>query len=144
MATFIYKADFYLTDYVNNLQEAQRYLTEDNMLTYLVDELKYQGREATANKLQRVEWILQSEINGRIEVEAAAELTTVERAIISEWIRGQCSDGLGEGFEQQRFACYGEEVEYSEDYEDEYCDEHWARFDWETNDYRLQLAGKEA
>jgi hypothetical protein len=52
-------------------------------------------------------------------------LTDEESKQISEWISGQNSDGLGEGFEQQSFA----EIEG----DDENDDWAMASFDWQTN-----------
>lgn len=128
-----YRTDFKLTNRVNDYGAACRYLTEDNMVDYLHDDPDVHGAE----KVTGVIWVLEDEQKGFIKVFTNDELTAEESAEISEWIRGQCSDGLGEGFEQQDFANYRDEDQWSYN---EY-DEEWvmASFDWETNSYILRL-----
>lgn len=130
--TFIYRTTFNLTEAVINFRRAYEYLLEDDMTKYLL------GDERGCKKVICVQWILETESSGIIEVKTSEELTEKEKANISSWISGQNSDGLGEGFEQQDFANYyiGEEEDY-----DSYYDEDWvmASFDWETNDYDLKL-----
>ena len=58
----------------------------------------------------KAEWSLASDERGNITIQTTRELTTNEIKEVSEWLAGQCSDGIGESFEQQDFACY-------------YCDE---------------------
>jgi hypothetical protein len=127
---FIYRANFNLTDSVNDFDSAYAYLLNDDMTKYLL------GDDRGCKKVVSVQWILETESSGIIEVKTNAELTDLEKKNISEWISGQCSDGLGEGFEQQDFANYyiGDDLDY-------YNDEDWimASFDWETNNYDLEL-----
>ena len=45
------------------------------------------------------------------------ELTEAEKAEVADWVQGQCSDGIGEGLEQQETDCSDrdrEEVEYED------------------------------
>ena len=132
---FIYQTRFFLTDTVKDFEAAREYLIKDDMTKYLLND------DRGCNKVVSVKWILETSSSGIIEVQTNQELTEIEKRCISSWISGQNSDGLGEGFEQQDFANYfiGEWDDY-----DDYYDEDWtmASFDWETNDYNLELIGK--
>ena len=82
----------------NEIREAlQDELAEDeNMADYLPDELK--------PKIASVEWNVtgaQGRLYGKISCELRAPLTDSEQAVLADWISGQNSDGLGEGFEQR-------------------------------------------
>lgn len=60
--------------------------------------------EAIKNKLLTVRWGVEAvrrQLYGRVEVTSTAPLTAKEEAAMKEWISGQNSDGLGEGFEQR-------------------------------------------
>ncbi len=60
--------------------------------------------EAIKNKLLTIHWgveELRGQLYGRVEVASTAPLNAVERMAMREWISGQNSDGLGEGFEQR-------------------------------------------
>jgi hypothetical protein len=125
-----YNATFHLDNAVNDIEAARNYLADEDMAHFLPDNL--------AEFVTSVFWRLQDEESGYINIEADRELTDDESAQMSQWISGQCSDGLGEGFEQQDFA-----REYSEDSDDdEYIDEYdyeVASFDWQHDDYALTL-----
>ena len=97
--TYIYETPFSLVAPVNDLEAAQAYLEEDNMVEYLDKE-----RCSAADDIKAITWILEDEESGVIRVNAIRELTEEELDQLSDWISGQCSDGLGEGFEQQDFA----------------------------------------
>lgn len=138
---YTYKTDFHLEYPVNDFDEAAAYLEEDNMLEYFSD------NAAIKNKLDGIYWILDDTESGRIIVEAYKPLDENELAVLSDYIKGQNSDGLGEGFEQQEFAdydinSYNEYGEYDQSlaWEDDY-EEDWvmASFDWKYNDYKLEL-----
>jgi hypothetical protein len=72
-----------------------------------------------------------------------SELNDTEISDLTEWVKGQHSDGLGEGFEQQDFADHWAEMEAEEDRYGEDDDEFEAteadyanacsHFDWKTN-----------
>ena len=141
-----YTTDFYLACDVLDLCEAQEYLTEDDMTKYALEDMGIpkSGRD----KIEHIEWHLTQENKGYIEVKTNNYLTEKESKAISDWISGQNSDGLGEGFEQQDFAYYDTNDYYGNDYysdededEDYYDDCNWvmASFDWQTNDYVLKL-----
>ena len=138
---YTYKTDFHLEYPVNDFDEAAGYLEEDDMVNYFNED------DTIKSKLESIRWILDDTENGRVIVEALEPLDTDELAIVSEYISGQNSDGLGEGFEQQDFAnydinLYDEYGEYNPDlvWDDDY-EEFWvmASFDWEFNDYILDL-----
>ena len=142
MARYIYETEFNLTNPVNDFREARAYLSEDDMTKYLVDDLKgYRNRTGIdADCIEKIEWDLLTEDEGIIRLITTAELTKEQLAEISDWVSGQNSDGLGEGFEQQEFAETCEE--------DEYGDIDWdtcvmSSFDWNTNKYIFTLMRKE-
>lgn len=124
-----YETRFNLTAPVIDYDAASEYLVEDDMTKYLKNDDRVLGRD----KVAHIEWELWTEYYGYITVETYGALTPEESRSISEWIRGQCSDGLGEGFEQRDFACY------PEDEEDGYSEWIMASFDWEINDYPLRV-----
>lgn len=135
-----YQTTFYLLADVLDLDEAQAYLEEDNMLYYF-------DNEEIKRKLQSMTWHLVDCGSGYIEVIANEELSENELEEISEYIKGQNSDGIGEGFEQQDFANYdaGQYDSYGNkisvwDLDDDY-EEDWvmASFDWNSNYYVLEL-----
>ena len=93
---FKYSRQFSMDAPVNDFEAANQYLTEDDMTQYLPENLK--------EKINKVEWQLDDESSGEIIVMANKELSEEEEIQLKEWIDGQNSDGLGEGFEQQEFA----------------------------------------
>lgn len=115
-----YRTNFRLMAPVTNLDKANKYLHENDMTQYINSDLE--------DCVMHVEWNLINKEQGYIEVRTNDVLSIDARERISEWISGQCSDGLGEGFEQQDFAFY-----YDNALDDYVC----ASFDWLTNDYEL-------
>lgn len=114
-----------LTGVVNDLEAARTYLTEDDMTQHL----------DVAPAVIDIRWNLKDD-GQSYEVIALAyeELLPYEMDQLAMWVNGQNSDGLGEGFEQQDFACLEEEEGYAED--DEILEERYdlyASFDWKTN-----------
>lgn len=137
---YTYQTKFYLLADVKDLNDAQAYLEEDNMLNYF-------DNEQIKRKLQSIEWQLVDEGSGYIEVIANTELNDNELEEVSAYIAGQNSDGLGEGFETQDFANYdaalideygneNSELAWADDYEEDWV---MASFDWQNNDYKLEL-----
>ena len=123
-----YTTEFNLTNPIDDgaLRTANEYLQSDDMTQFIDEDLK--------PIVQSIKWVLDDEESGRVIVLANRELTTGESSRLSRWISGQCSDGLGEGFEQQPFATHESEDESEDEYYDDYEE---SSFDWETNDYRL-------
>lgn len=120
----VYTTSGVLKHPVNDIGEANAYLQEDAMAKYLDPDL--------SNVVEFVEWSLTDEQSWKVTVVANRDLTTEESERMSDWISGQNSDGLGEGFEQQPFA---EVVDEYMDDDDEglLCDYDMASFDWEDN-----------
>lgn len=71
----------------------------DNMSVYYTD--------AGADKLLLADWgfeVLDYELYGKVDVRLTEPMTEEEENELREWIHGQNSDGLGEGYEQQEIA----------------------------------------
>lgn len=134
---YIYRTYFKLEAPVSDISEAQDYLSEDDMTRYLKG-----NYPELDDYIISIKWVLRDEDSGYIELETNRAFTDDELSKISEWVSGQNSDGLGEGFEQQDFACYRDENYADEDdyYEDDYV---MASFDWRTNEYKFELVMKE-
>lgn len=129
-----YVTRFELTNPVNDYDAAADYLREP-MTEYLINDLDYLHLEHLQGKIENIEWVLEDEESGYIELTTTEPIAWDDLVKISDWVRGQCSDGLGEGFEQQPFA----EVRYKDEDEDGYLnyDTDMASFDWRTNKYRF-------
>ena len=68
----------------------------DNMSVYF--------RESGADKLLLADWgfeVMDDELYGKVDVRLTEPMTEEEEKELRDWIRGQNSDGLGEGFEQR-------------------------------------------
>ena len=73
-------------------------IDENNMADY------FHGNNGVSEKLRSAEWGFErrnGELYGCITVQTAGPLTEDEEQDLKEWITGQNSDGLGEGFEQR-------------------------------------------
>jgi len=141
---FLYRTYFRLEVPVNDVSEARNYLSSDDMTQYM----RYDDRiKDFYHKIDKIEWILRNEQSGYIELKTNSELTEKELLQVSDWVSGQNSDGLGEGFEQQSFACYEDNDYYGynedEDYDDYEDNFVMASFDWRTNDYIFELISDE-
>lgn len=115
-----------LVDSVNSLSLANDYLQDDDMTKYVPESLE--------GIVLDVEWSLTDDISWQVRVVASRDLDPKETAELEDWISGQNSDGLGEGFEQQPFA-----EKFERDYWGEIDEDSWhmASFDWETNPHKL-------
>lgn len=133
---FTYRTYFNLTNAVNDFEEARKYLIEDNMTAYLKGDSRIP--EDVRSAVDNIVWILKDIASGYIELTANRSLSTQELESISKFVSGQNSDGLGEGFEQQDFACYEDEGLVG--YEGEEWDNEMitASFDWQTNNYLFE------
>ena len=129
--TAIYRTTGTLTGTIEaeNVSAAQAYLTEYDMTQFVDDSIK--------PAIARIEWNLHADgHNYHVEAICHRELTADEQRVLSEWVSGQNSDGLGEGFEQQEFAWVEEgdphwDPRSEEWYED--SDGYMISFDWKTN-----------
>ncbi len=149
MTVAIYTTSGHLTNAIESADDialAQTYLTADDMTQYLDESLE--------GVVARIRWELST--NGedyKVEAICVRELTDDEQRVLSEWVSGQNSDGLGEGFEQQDFAEIKNDAEQDcpncdgsgcneDDSECDRCDGHgyfdteqyaMCSFDWMTN-----------
>ena len=85
-------------DEINNALEEYTANDENDMAAY------YHGDDGVKDKLTSAVWSAElhsGRLFGRIDCSLKEPLTAEETENLREWITGQCSDGLGEGFEQQ-------------------------------------------
>ena len=93
--------DSYLADSANEVAEALKEYTandENDMATY------YNKDDGVKEKLTSAVWSVElhgDRLFGRIDCSLKEALTAEETEALRDWLTGQCSDGLGEGFEQQ-------------------------------------------
>lgn len=129
-----YRTGGSLTEPVTDLEAGRKYLKAEDMggMTQFVKHASYTGLEEVVH---HIEWDLLDEGTWQVTVITHRALTDEESTALSEWISGQNSDGLGEGFEQQPFA------EHDNEYDDEYDEEGWSMssFDWQVNNCLLTL-----
>ena len=76
--------------------DAKAYLEEEDMAQYLDEPLK--------SKIDSVKWVLDDESSVHVDVKSNQPLYKEDMDALKDFIEGQNSDGLGEGFEQQKFA----------------------------------------
>lgn len=93
--------DSYLADSVDEIADAlNRYTANDenDMATY------YNKDDGVSEKLTSAVWSVElygGRLFGRIDCSLKEALTAEETEALRDWLMGQCSDGLCEGFEQQ-------------------------------------------
>src|SRR3982750_2822021 len=96
----IYRSTGTLTGYIEkgeNLRAAQEYLQSDDMTQYLEGDLKV--------KVERIQWYLAGDGHSYyVEAITRVPLDPSDLKELADWVSGQNSDGMGEGFEQQEFA----------------------------------------
>ena len=152
----IYRTDFKLSAPVNDINEARNYLQEADMTSCLIADIDYVQDEGNSCRrkgfigldsslILSLKWELTDERHGYVELETKKSLSEKQLESVSDFVSGQNSDGLGEGFEQQEFAeCFDEEgydaamERYEEDgecYPSEVEYRNYASFDWKTNKY---------
>ena len=91
--------DSYLADSEDEINDALKEYTandENDMATY------YNKDDGLSEKLTSAVWSVElhgDKLFGRIDCSLKEALTAAEA--LRDWLTGQCSDGLGEGFEQQ-------------------------------------------
>lgn len=146
--TYLYGCDFYLAAGVSDLRKAQDFLDEDFdlMLDLFNEDVNGEYRSnknvSTDSPIINWRWYLTDESSGYFIYETNRELTKEELENLGEGTTGQAADGLGEGFEQQEWACYtvyydeyGDEVDQWDDYEEE--EDVMASFNWQ-NEYKIR------
>ena len=93
--------DSYLADSEDEINDALKEYTandENDMATY------YNKDDGVSEKLTSAVWSVElhgGKLFGRIDCSLKEALTAEETEALRDWLTGQCSDGLGEGFEQQ-------------------------------------------
>lgn len=94
---YTYGCGFAVTGFIHPGRHdvAKRYLSEDDMTKY------YEGPQQ--DDILHIEWDLDRDQAGTIYIETKARLNKEGLRVLKNWIDGQNSDGLGEGFEQQSF-----------------------------------------
>lgn len=146
--TYLYGSPFYLEADVTDINKAQAYLDDDFdlMLDLFNDDISgdYRSHQDTSDDRPLINWrwYLSDESSGYFIYETNRELTKEELENLGEGTTGQASDGLGEGFEQQPWACYtiyydyrGYEVDQYDDYEEK--EDVMASFNW-RQDYKIK------
>lgn len=98
---FFTVGESYLADSEDEISDALKEYTvndENDMAAY------YNEDDGVKEKLTSAVWSVElhgGRLFGRIDCSLKEPLTAEETESLREWIIGQCSDGLGEGFEQQ-------------------------------------------
>ena len=93
--------DSYLADSADEISDALKEYTandENDVAAY------YNEDDGVSEKLTSAVWSVKlhgDRLFGRIDCSLKAALTAEETEALRDWLTGQCSDGLGEGFEQQ-------------------------------------------
>lgn len=93
--------DSYLADSADEIANALKKYTandENDMATY------YNKDDGVSEKMTSAVWSVEmhgDRLFGRIDCSLKEALTAEETEALRDWLTGQCSDGLGEGFEQQ-------------------------------------------
>ena len=93
--------DSYLADSEDEINDALKEYTandENDMATY------YNKDDGLSEKLTSAVWSVElhgDKLFGRIDCSLKEALTAEETEALRDWLTGQCSDGLGERFEQQ-------------------------------------------
>ena len=92
--------DSYLADSIDEIADALKEYTandENDMAAY------YNEDDGVSEKLTSAVWSVElrgDRLFGRIDCSLKEALTAEETEALRDWLTGQCSDGLGEGFEQ--------------------------------------------
>lgn len=91
--------NMFLLEYKDDIQEAvECYQSIDDMVQF------FKRSDSVKEKLASIVWSVDEvdgKLYGRVNVRLKEPLTEGETEILKEWINGQNSDGLGEGFEQR-------------------------------------------
>lgn len=93
--------DSYLADSADEISDTLKEYTandENDMAAY------YNEDDGVKEKLTSAVWSVEmrsDRLFGRIDCSLKEALTAEETEALRDWLTGQCSDGLGEGFEQQ-------------------------------------------
>lgn len=124
-------------DKINSKLESYQVFDGKTMLDFLMD------RDIVGDKLTALKWgVCELENNpyGYVEIEFTEGLTDTEISSLKDWISGQNSDGLGEGFEQQPFEIHSGEMYVSLwNSSDDYFIKSQSEMDEYLNRYTINL-----
>lgn len=129
-STATYTTTGKLTTPVTDLAAARQYLDEP-----MEDFIRY-CNESLVPVVHSIRWDLLDESYWIVRVVTNRLLTDDEAHELSDWINGQNSDGLGEGFEQQPFAEHYDVDDYGDPDDDTYA---MSSFDWQNDTCSLTL-----
>lgn len=99
----------YVDEYRSDIEKRFDEYNIDDMVDYFDES----DGETTKKKLQSMIWGFESVngcLYGKVNVTLSEELTSEEVEAVKDYICGQNSDGLGEGFEQQPIRINNEEI----------------------------------
>lgn len=140
---YVYYTYFHLQDPVldSRFLEAQNYLLDitDHLTEILRDDIS-----ELSESLVYVQWDLEEVDKGCIYLVTTDALSSDELDKVSQWVRDQNADGVGESFEQIfEYNNMDENPQYydSEDLEDpDMYEECWymPEFDWKWNNYKFK------
>lgn len=88
---------------VRNKKDSDEYFHEDDMTNDITNTFSLHKSKKLASKIKCIMWDMKDRRSVNVTVITHGKLNENELAKIGEFINGQNSDGLGEGFEQQDF-----------------------------------------
>ena len=132
---FIYRTNFNLTEPVMSIEDANDYLSSEDMTKYIKNDNKIPSN--ISYFIDRIKWRLTTEHSGYIELTTTLKLEENELQKISEWVSGQNSDDLGDSFANQYFSRYTMS-DPSNPINGDLYDVN-VLFDWKTNDYIFEF-----
>ena len=144
-----YQTEFDLAEFVN-VKRANEFLHEKDMTEILRNDLLAAGRKGAAEALVLIEWSVWGDeydnvVNdhGAVKLVTTALLPKSDKDFISDWVKGQCSDGIGESFEQRFPDEHYERAWWDTDENEDGDYEPMASFDYNTNEYKFKLGNVE-
>lgn len=118
----MYKAKFYLTDDVNDLDEARNWLSEysDGKVSDLRDIITRRASEGRythdfGDAIDSISWDLQTKGSGQINLETNRDLTRGELQQVTQWVYRETQSDLSPAFTRQEFSNYEEMTDDGEE-----------------------------
>ena len=110
---YTYKANFCLTNPVNDMETAYDYLADQNMTMRLFDSivsgvLANTSLRSVSDKIREIIWILKTENRGSVYIKSYAKLNEEQLSLIADFVYSQNTEGIGYDFSKQDFSL-GEE-----------------------------------
>ena len=100
----VYKAKFKLTNPVIDIEEARKYL-EQNDITRYMQYANYISND-TYREIDKLEIKLKTNKSGYVKMTTKSELSEKELDIISDWLKEQLIGDIGDSFSNEDFANY--------------------------------------